>query len=79
MLLVITERTIMVLRAVIALTASAGIPPTVREVGDHVGLTGPSVHRHIAMLHSEGLVDRRPSTPRGLVVTDSGRLLAAAG
>jgi repressor LexA len=44
-----------------------GYPPTVREIGEHVGLASPStVHAHLANLEREGLVRRDPTKPRAL-------------
>jgi repressor LexA len=44
-----------------------GYPPTVREIGDAVGLASPStVHAHLANLERAGLLKRDPSKPRAL-------------
>src|SRR5947209_14456738 len=44
-----------------------GYPPTVREIGEHVGLASPStVHAHLANLERAGLVRRDPTKPRAL-------------
>ncbi len=44
-----------------------GYPPTVREIGDHVGLASPStVHAHLANLERAGLLRRDPTKPRAL-------------
>jgi repressor LexA len=44
-----------------------GYPPTVREVGEAVGLASPStVHAHLANLERAGLLRRDPSKPRAL-------------
>ena len=44
-----------------------GYPPTVREIGEHVGLASPStVHAHLANLERAGLIRRDPTKPRAL-------------
>jgi repressor LexA len=44
-----------------------GYPPTVREIGDAVGLASPStVHAHLANLERAGLIKRDPTKPRAL-------------
>ena len=46
---------------------SHGYPPTVREIGDAVGLASPStVHAHLANLERAGLLRRDPTKPRAL-------------
>jgi repressor LexA len=44
-----------------------GYPPTVREIGERVGLASPStVHAHLANLERAGLLRRDPTKPRAL-------------
>jgi repressor LexA len=44
-----------------------GYPPTVREIGEAVGLASPStVHAHLANLERSGLLKRDPTKPRAL-------------
>jgi repressor LexA len=46
-----------------------GYPPSVREIGDAVGLTSPStVHSHLATLQRLGFLKRDPTKPRALEV-----------
>jgi repressor LexA len=46
-----------------------GYPPTVREIGEAVGLASPStVHAHLANLERAGYVRRDPTKPRALEV-----------
>jgi repressor LexA len=46
---------------------SHGYPPTVREIGEQVGLASPStVHAHLANLERAGLLRRDPTKPRAL-------------
>jgi repressor LexA len=47
-----------------------GYPPTVREIGEAVGLASPStVHAHLANLERVGLIKRDPTKPRALELT----------
>jgi len=51
-----------------------GYPPTVREIGDAVGLASPStVHAHLANLERAGLLKRDPTKPRALELAGRGR------
>lgn len=51
--------------------ANRGYPPTVREIGEAVGLSSPSsVHAQISALVRSGKLRRDPSKPRALVVTE---------
>src|SRR5436853_5576067 len=44
-----------------------GYPPTVREIGEQVGLASPAtVHAHLANLERAGLLRRDPTKPRAL-------------
>jgi repressor LexA len=46
-----------------------GYPPSVREIGEAVGLTSPStVHSHLASLQKMGYLVRDPSKPRAIEV-----------
>lgn len=56
-----------------------GYPPTVREMGEAVGLASPStVHAHLANLERAGYLRRDPTKPRALEITGRGRTPAAA-
>ena len=55
-----------------------GYPPTVREIGEHVGLASPStVHAHLANLERVGLIKRDPSKPRAIELTGHRRVEAS--
>jgi repressor LexA len=55
-----------------------GYPPTVREIGEAVGLASPStVHAHLANLERAGYLKRDPTKPRALEVVGRGRRPAA--
>ncbi len=46
-----------------------GFPPSVREIGDAVGLTSPSsVHAHLSTLQKLGYLRRDPTKPRAIEV-----------
>ncbi len=46
-----------------------GYPPSVREIGEAVGLTSPStVHSHLATLQRLGFLKRDPTKPRAIEV-----------
>ncbi len=49
-----------------------GYPPSVREIGQAVGLASSStVHGHLARLESKGLIRRDPTKPRAIEVLQS--------
>ena len=55
-----------------------GYPPTVREIGEEVGLASPStVHAHLANLERAGLLRRDPTKPRALELIGRQRASAA--
>tara|TARA_B110000014_G_scaffold10798_1_gene7359 strand:- start:254 stop:886 length:633 start_codon:yes stop_codon:yes gene_type:complete len=46
-----------------------GFPPTVREIGQAVGLNSPaSVHTHLSTLQEKGFIRRDPTKPRAIEV-----------
>ena len=48
-----------------------GYPPSVREIGEAVGLASSStVHGHLARLESKGLIRRDPTKPRTIEIID---------
>jgi repressor LexA len=56
-----------------------GYPPTVREIGQFVGLASPStVHAHLANLERAGLLRRDPTKPRALELLAGRRRAEAA-
>jgi repressor LexA len=56
-----------------------GYPPTVREIGQSVGLASPStVHAHLANLERAGLLRRDPTKPRALELIGARRREEAA-
>lgn len=50
-----------------------GYPPSVREIGDHLGLKSPStVHFHLKGLRSAGLIHQTEGKTRSITVTSEG-------
>ena len=57
-----------------------GYPPTVREIGEQVGLASPStVHAHLANLERAGYLRRDPTKPRALELVGRERHTAEPG
>jgi repressor LexA len=57
-----------------------GYPPTVREIGEAVGLASPStVHAHLANLERAGLLKRDPTKPRAVELVGRERSETPAG
>jgi repressor LexA len=68
---VLTERQRQILDFLTSYLDAHGYPPTVREIGEAVGLASPStVHAHLANLERAGLIKRDPTKPRALELTD---------
>src|SRR5215813_13189333 len=50
-------------------TREQGYPPSVREIGEAVGLSSPStVHAHLAALQDKGYLRRDPTKPRAIEI-----------
>lgn len=66
---VLSERQQQVLDFVRAKVAERGYPPSVREIGEALGLSSPStVHSHLSALVRAGMIRKDPSKPRALEV-----------
>lgn len=62
-----TERQQRILEVIRAFTAERGYPPSVREIGERVGLSSSStIHAHLKTLERRGLISRDPTKPRAL-------------
>ena len=73
----LTERQQEIWQFLVEYVDGHGYPPTVREIGDAVGLASPStVHAHLANLERAGLLRRDPTKPRALELV--GRRASAA-
>ena len=64
---VLTDRQRQILDFLTKYADAHGYPPTVREIGEAVGLASPStVHAHLANLERAGLLRRDPTKPRAI-------------
>ncbi len=65
-----TERQRRILQAIADFKAERGYPPSVREIGEKVGLSSSStIHAHLKALERRGLISRDPTKPRALRAT----------
>jgi len=65
----ISARQLQILEFISAQMRDRGYPPSVREIGEAVGLTSPStVHSHLNTLTSLGYLRRDPTKPRAIEV-----------
>jgi repressor LexA len=63
----LTERQRGILDCIVSHTRDHGYPPSVREIGETVGLTSTStVHAHLATLQRLGYLRRDPTKPRAI-------------
>jgi len=87
----LTQRQRLVLEYIHQSVSERGYPPSMREIGDAVGLTSPSSVKHqLASLERKGFIRRDPNRPRAIEVrlpdtaesaidlTDSGNAMPAA-
>lgn len=71
---VLTERQQQVLDYIKQTVNERGYPPSVREIGDAVGLSSPStVHSHLNSLVKAGMIKKDPSKPRAIMIMDEPR------
>lgn len=70
----LTHRQREILELISSTVAQRGYPPSVREIGEVVGLSSPStVHSHLSTLAAGGFIRRDPSKPRAIeVIADDG-------
>lgn len=69
----LTPRQQAILRVIQDTTAERGYPPSVREIGQGVGLTSPSSVAHqLRALQEMGFLRKDPNRPRALVVSRPG-------
>ncbi|MFP3881376.1 MAG: transcriptional repressor LexA [Actinomycetota bacterium] len=67
----LTDRQQQVLDYIRDIVADRGYPPSVREIGEAVGLSSPSsVHAQLNSLVKAGLIKKDPSKPRAIVIVD---------
>lgn len=69
----LTDRQRQILNLITETVHARGYPPSVREIGQSVGLSSPStVHSHLTALERAGYLRRDPSKPRAIEVIDDG-------
>lgn len=62
-----TDRQKRILEVIREFIAERGYPPSVREIGERVGLSSSStIHAHLKTLERRGLISRDPTKPRAL-------------
>lgn len=67
----LTKRQQEILDFMRSFTEDNGYPPTVREIGEAVGLSSSStVHSHLSALENKGFIRRDASSARALVIVD---------
>ncbi|MBS0046992.1 MULTISPECIES: transcriptional repressor LexA [Bacillus] len=67
----LSKRQLDILRFIKEEVKTKGYPPSVREIGEAVGLASSStVHGHLARLETKGLIRRDPTKPRAIEVLD---------
>src|SRR5919106_993918 len=70
----LTERQREIYDFVVGYADRHGYPPTVREIGEAVGLASPStVHAHLANLERARMLKRDPTKPRALEIVGRGQ------
>ena len=68
----LTPRQMQILQYIRREVKAKNYPPSVREIGEAVGLSSSStVHAHLAKLESKGYIRRDPSKPRALELMDN--------
>lgn len=68
----ISDRQRQVLEYIRTTVANRGYPPSVREIGDALGLSSPStVHSHLSSLAKAGLIRKDPSKPRAIEILET--------
>jgi repressor LexA len=80
---VLSGKRLQILKCISETQRERGYPPSVREIGEAVGLaSSATVHTHLAVLQREGYLSRDPSKPRAIQVhfdpDTTTRLTAAA-
>ena len=68
----LTERQKEILKFIIQEIKSRGYPPTVREIGEAVGLSSSAtVHNHLNQLEKKGYIKKDPTKPRTIEVINN--------
>ena len=70
---IISKRQLQVLAYIAEFSASQGYPPSVRDIGEHVGLASPStVFSHLSSLERKGFIRKEKDSARALIILDKG-------
>ena len=65
----LSKRQVEILEYITKQTALRGYPPSVREIGEAVGLQSSStVHSHLTQLEEKGYIRRDPTKPRAIMI-----------
>lgn len=73
----LTRRQLIIFRAIVLGIKEHGFPPTIREIGNTVGLASPSsVKYQLDAIEKAGFIARDPRRPRTIEVTESGNAFA---
>ncbi len=73
----LTSRQQEILEYIRRVVRERGYPPSVREIGEAIGLSSSStVHGHLDRLEEKGLIRRDPTKPRALEVVDDREMRA---
>lgn len=76
----LTERQQQVLDYIKETVHDRGYPPSVREIGEAVGLSSPSsVHAQLNSLVDAGMIKKDPAKPRAIMILDESHSLAEDG
>lgn len=74
----LTQRQGAILTCIRESVQTRGYPPTMREIGEAVGLDGAaSVKRHLDLLTERGYISRVPGSPRAITVLEPPALTVA--
>lgn len=72
----LTERQRQILQFIKDEIRSKGYPPSVREIGEAIGLSSSStVHGHMSRLEEKGFIRRDPTKPRAIEILDGSSVL----
>lgn len=64
----ITEPQARTLRAICKMIGVSGLPPTIQELADSLGISHASAHEQVAQLVRKGYLRKEPRKARSLVV-----------
>lgn len=68
----LSERQLEILNFIKSEIKTKGYPPSVREIGEAVGLSSSStVHGHLAQLEKKGFIRRDPTKPRAIEIVSN--------